>query len=274
LTAPTHPYRPVSQWPAKLRPAADFLAHAYALLRAGGSKHPERAKRDALALAAHLSGYWAPKELGKAINVAVGGGSGSTRRNVIKSGLNKKGKRDGLADLDLFICDPPDSYPCRITLTPKGEALMAAQGIKSPPPVNAGKRQDQTSDPALPPDDNPPPADEAELREVLEGEKRLVEYWRRMRDSTLVRKFKDRLRWFVCSGCGVDFEQTYGPVGRKVIQAHHRESIGSRAGGTPTTIDDFDPVCANCHCIMHQYEPALTVEKLRDLISRQRSHRV
>jgi 5-methylcytosine-specific restriction enzyme A len=120
------------------------------------------------------------------------------------------------------------------------------------------------------PGNGPPMTDEME-REVLEGEKRLVEYWRRMRDSRLVNDFKSRLSSFACSGCDVDFEQRYGAFARNVIQAHHKEPIGSRQGGTPTTIHDFDAVCANCHCVMHQREPPLTLEELRDLISRARS---
>ena len=123
---PTDHYQPLSQWPAELRPAAGFLVHAFALLRAGGHKHPERNKRDALALAAHLSGYWRPTELGKAINVAMGGGRASPRRNVIKEGMGKK-RREGLADLGLFIRDPPDGRsPFRIVLTAEGEAAVAA----------------------------------------------------------------------------------------------------------------------------------------------------
>jgi hypothetical protein len=119
----TDHYRPVSKWPAKLRPAADFLSDAYALLRYGGKKHPEKAKRDALALAAHLSDYWRVKELGEAINVATGRGQSSPRSNVITGP-----PPEGLDGLGLFKRDPPPgrNVPFRIVLTPKGEEVVAA----------------------------------------------------------------------------------------------------------------------------------------------------
>jgi hypothetical protein len=155
---PTDHYLPVSQWPAKLRPAADFLAHAFALLRYGGNKHPENAKRDALALAAHLSGYWRPKELGEAINVAVGGGRASSRTNVITQGLGKNGKREGLADLGLFLRDPPDGRSAfRITLTAKGTAVAAAdradENTQNSSVGDPGEQQDRARARQRPSDD-------------------------------------------------------------------------------------------------------------------------
>jgi hypothetical protein len=93
------------------------------LLRLGGKKHPERAKRDALSLAAHLSGYWRPKELGNAINVAMGGGGrASPRTNVIT-----ERPPGGLKGLGLFERDPLAGSPFGITLTPEGEAAVVEQ---------------------------------------------------------------------------------------------------------------------------------------------------
>jgi hypothetical protein len=107
-------------------------------------------------------------------------------------------------------------------------------------------------------------------QQFLEGEKRLSEYWRITRNSKLVSDFKKGLRSLACSACGFDFEQFYGEIGKGFIEAHHRETISSRKSSTPTTVQELDAVCPNCHRMLHQNDPPFTVAELKDRISRQR----
>jgi 5-methylcytosine-specific restriction enzyme A len=70
-----------------------------------------------------------------------------------------------------------------------------------------------------------------------------------------------------CKACGFSFENAYGPIGRNFIHVHHVieiSSIGDIYEIDP--INDLVPVCPNCHAMLHQKKPALTIEKLTELI--------
>lgn len=53
-----------------------------------------------------------------------------------------------------------------------------------------------------------------------------------------------------CVICGFDAEKVYGKQFAGKIHIHHKNPIG---GGTAriTTVDDLEPVCPNCHMIIH-----------------------
>jgi 5-methylcytosine-specific restriction protein A len=65
----------------------------------------------------------------------------------------------------------------------------------------------------------------------------------------------------------MNFESTYGEIGRGFIHIHHLKPI-STVGGEysidPNT--DLVPVCPNCHAMMHQRETPFTPEELRERI--------
>jgi len=72
-----------------------------------------------------------------------------------------------------------------------------------------------------------------------------------------------------CSVCGLDFAQRYGQIGEGFIHVHHLlelSSISKEYKVNPTT--DLRPVCPNCHAMLHQRNPAYTIEELRDIIGR------
>lgn len=80
---------------------------------------------------------------------------------------------------------------------------------------------------------------------------------------------RECLRFFGhrCQVCDLLFEERYGDVGQGFIHVHHIKPLGSSKG--PRTVDptkDLVPVCPNCHAMLHQRTPPLSVTKLRKLL--------
>ena len=108
--------------------------------------------------------------------------------------------------------------------------------------------------------------------EAEEGERRLYVHRRRERDSRLARQAKDRALAadpvLPCEACGSSFLHRYGPEGEGVIEAHHVEPLGERAGSRRTRVEDFAMLCSDCHTMVHRSVPAKDVEELRAMIAR------
>lgn len=71
-----------------------------------------------------------------------------------------------------------------------------------------------------------------------------------------------------CATCGLDFERTYGEIGRGFIHVHHITPISSI--GSEYVIDpvhDLIPLCPNCHAMIHRSMPPMSVSELRKLIA-------
>lgn len=69
-----------------------------------------------------------------------------------------------------------------------------------------------------------------------------------------------------CCVCGMNFEDSYGIIGKNFIHVHHVVPV-SQLGGSyvidPTT--DLVPVCPNCHAMLHRQNPPLTPEQLIEI---------
>ncbi|MDP9081972.1 MAG: HNH endonuclease [Bacteroidota bacterium] len=67
-----------------------------------------------------------------------------------------------------------------------------------------------------------------------------------------------------CAVCKFNFEVVYG---KSYIHVHHKEEL-SRSGKNRWTdpINDLCPVCPNCHAMLHSQRPAMTIEKLKEVI--------
>lgn len=69
-----------------------------------------------------------------------------------------------------------------------------------------------------------------------------------------------------CAVCGMDFEKTYGDIGRGFIHVHHKvplSAIGEEYELNP--IKDLIPVCPNCHAMLHRKDPPYEVDDLKAL---------
>lgn len=73
-----------------------------------------------------------------------------------------------------------------------------------------------------------------------------------------------------CIVCGMDFEETYGKIGRGFIHIHHIVPISSKG---KTKIDyekDLVPVCPNCHAMLHRGDngSVLSIKELKSILKR------
>lgn len=77
---------------------------------------------------------------------------------------------------------------------------------------------------------------------------------RSLRDAKIVdakrRSPGSRLRCEV-PGCGFDFEERYGPLGRGFAHVHHLRPIAESDGPRETILEDLAVICANCHAMIH-----------------------
>ncbi|WP_212749472.1 HNH endonuclease [Acinetobacter bohemicus] len=67
--------------------------------------------------------------------------------------------------------------------------------------------------------------------------------------------------------CGFDFYKTYGVIGQNYIHVHHIIPISKiRKNYQVDPIKDLIPLCANCHAMIHRTTPALSIDKLKEII--------
>ena len=70
-----------------------------------------------------------------------------------------------------------------------------------------------------------------------------------------------------CLACGFDFGKTYGELGSDFAIVHHLTPVSEI--GPDYIIDvkkDLIPMCGNCHAMIHQKDPPLSLEALRDIL--------
>ena len=67
-----------------------------------------------------------------------------------------------------------------------------------------------------------------------------------------------------CSVCGFDFELVYGTLGTDYIQVHHLLPISAiEKDYQADPVNDFRPVCANCHAMIHKEKVPLPIDELK-----------
>ena len=93
----------------------------------------------------------------------------------------------------------------------------------------------------------------------------------RERDSGISRKKKqkviDSTGRLQCEVCGFDFTVMFGELGNGFAECHHGRPISTLGAGQKTKLSDLHIVCANCHRMLHQGKPWLSVEQLKLLIN-------
>ena len=71
-----------------------------------------------------------------------------------------------------------------------------------------------------------------------------------------------------CNVCGMNFEQTYGDLGKGFIHVHHLNQlskIGKQYVVDP--IKDLRPVCPNCHAMLHRRSEVISMEALKSMMT-------
>ena len=67
-----------------------------------------------------------------------------------------------------------------------------------------------------------------------------------------------------CRVCHFDFGARYGELGSGFIHVHHTRQLRDiRVGYAVDPKRDLVPVCPNCHAMLHQTSPPLTVSELQ-----------
>lgn len=76
-----------------------------------------------------------------------------------------------------------------------------------------------------------------------------------------------QLKGLRCAACGFDFAKFYGILGTGYIEVHHTTSVSQIGSDYRINIaKDLEPLCANCHAMVHREEPPIPIEKLKSLI--------
>lgn len=99
---------------------------------------------------------------------------------------------------------------------------------------------------------------EDEERVWSEGRLTLVTHLRRERATGLAAAKRARFRTehgrLFCERCGMDPVATFGSTaGEACIEVHHRDvHLADMSDGHRTGLDEFECLCANCHCVTHR----------------------
>jgi 5-methylcytosine-specific restriction protein A len=114
--------------------------------------------------------------------------------------------------------------------------------------------------------DEQPPLNDLDY---FEGDSFEIGHKKKERNRELVKAAKARFirkhgRLF-CEVCSFDFEREYDARGRNFIEAHHIAPVSKMQGRTAVKVDELAMVCANCHRMIHRKEPALTLERLKEI---------
>lgn len=74
---------------------------------------------------------------------------------------------------------------------------------------------------------------------------------------------------YACKACGFDFQRVYGDLGKEYIHVHHVTPLSEvRQAREVDPIKDLVPVCPNCHAMIHSTKPILTIEQLREHLTK------
>lgn len=70
-----------------------------------------------------------------------------------------------------------------------------------------------------------------------------------------------------CQVCELNFEKTFGEIGKDFIHVHHIKEISSiKKEYKIDPIKDLIPVCPNCHSMLHKRNPAYTISELKKIM--------
>lgn len=108
---------------------------------------------------------------------------------------------------------------------------------------------------------------------TIEGRKVYKTHAVRERDPHIIKKAIQRAKQLrgklECEVCGFNFEEVYGQRGEGFIEGHHIKPLSEKDDhGSITRIEDIALVCSNCHRMIHRSYPWLSIEELKDMISK------
>lgn len=70
----------------------------------------------------------------------------------------------------------------------------------------------------------------------------------------------------ICKVCRMNFESSYGKIGKGFIHIHHTVPISTQNKAySVDPITDLVPVCPNCHAMIHQRNPPFTIDEMKTI---------
>ena len=86
--------------------------------------------------------------------------------------------------------------------------------------------------------------------------------------NPVARKICLENKGYKCSICGFDFQKIYGELGKKYMHVHFVRPLGEvRNEHEIDPVKDLEPVCPNCHAMLHKKRPAMSIEELKDIVN-------
>lgn len=77
-----------------------------------------------------------------------------------------------------------------------------------------------------------------------------------------------QLKGLRCAACGFDFADFYGQMGAGYIEIHHTTPVSQLGPDYRINVAmDLEPLCANCHAMVHRRTPPLAIQDLVALIA-------
>jgi hypothetical protein len=114
------------------------------------------------------------------------------------------------------------------------------------------------------------PATDAMLPGYFEGLRSVIQVERIERDPRARKRCIEHYG-AECQACGFNFDDVYGKLGRGFIHVHHRRQLAKSKGRRAVDpIRDLEPLCPNCHAMVHMVAPPISSRKLRSLIESRR----
>ena len=86
---------------------------------------------------------------------------------------------------------------------------------------------------------------------ATEGWKRHVCLEKSARNQALAQRRKEHDS-FTCQVCRMNYQKTYGSLGARFAECHHRVALAERSRPALTRLDDLITVCADCHRMLHR----------------------
>ena len=57
-------------------------------------------------------------------------------------------------------------------------------------------------------------------------------------------------------------------MGKGFLEVHHKTPINTYTGKHKITVDELCALCSNCHSMVHRTKQPMNVEKLKDIVQR------
>lgn len=106
----------------------------------------------------------------------------------------------------------------------------------------------------------------------LEGNKYQV-ITNRYERNTINRELCLAKKGYKCVVCGFDFKDRYGSIGKNYIEVHHVIPVSMLGPDYHICIDtDLEPVCSNCHAMLHRKNPPLLPNELKQCMNEASKH--